>query len=525
MKRHHFKKIVAMITMLALIFTMNMSAFAETVPVIDMGTFHNVYHADPSPVDFEIGGIMMSLTGKTLEAEEISFSVTQMDGEDFKNKLSGGYNATVKNKANGEIAFKPGSFTEAGKYYYTVSAIMPGPTYTTSTAPTKVTVTIIDDGGSLMPSASVVGSVFEIVYTPPTDEWIEDSWEHEIKEEGGKEYILLKKYTGSDTDLTIYGKATAEGKTCPVIIGLAYDSGSEKYTSYLNGNTKVKSVKFVSVSGTSVMPEITGKANEMFKGMTALEKVEFNDSFGGKLTDISGMFEGCTALKTADLTGLDLSECKKAEKTFKGCTGVTSTKLTGVDLKKLTDASEMYSGCSNLTSIDLTEASWGNGLEDTAKMFNGAEKLEEIKIPADFKAGTTCTDMFKTSAEKKLLIKGSPSETFINRVCPTLKDSNRYLGEVRIRAAVSLSGNTLKADMFTCRLYWDSVAEANLIKTVKNDSTGRFDFGEFKLSDISKPVKYIAVQEEAEHMTNKTGNLTSETTIILNTDGSLKIRE
>ena len=153
MNRKHFKKIVAMITTLAMVLTMNISAFADTIPVIDMGTFHNVYQAAPSPVDFEIGGIMMSLTGKTLEADEISFSVVQMDGEDFKNKLSGGFSTTVKNKADGEISFKPGSFTAAGKYYYTVSAIMPGPAYTTSTATTKVTVTITDDNGNLVPSA------------------------------------------------------------------------------------------------------------------------------------------------------------------------------------------------------------------------------------------------------------------------------------------------------------------------------------------------------------------------------------
>ena len=63
------------------------------------------------------------------------------------------------------------------------------------------------------------------------------------------------------------------------------------------------------------------------------------------------------------------------------------------------------------------------------------------------------------------------------------------------------------------------------MKTVKNDAAGKFDFGELKLSDISKPVKYIAVQEPVEHMTNKTGNLTKETTITLNSDGSLKISE
>ena len=110
-------------------------------------------------------------------------------------------------------------------------------------------------------------------------------------------------------------------------------------------------------------------------------------------------------------------------------------------------------------------------------------------------------------------------------MCPTLESSNRYLGKISVTAAVTLSNNTLKADMFTCKLYKDSVAEANLVKTVKNDAAGKYDFGEFKVSDISKPVKYIAVQEAVEHMTNETGNLTKETTFTLNNDGSLKISE
>ena len=525
MKRKHTKRIVAMIMMLALVLTMNIAAYADTVPVIDMGTFHNIYHAAASSADFEIGGLMISLSGKTLEADEISFSVVQMDGEDFKNKLSGGFTTTVKNAADGEISFKPGSYTEAGKYYYTVSAIMPGPAYTTSTAPNKVTVTIIDDGGCLIPSASVSGSVFEITYTPPTDEWITDSWEHEVIEKSNKDYILLKKYTGNEKDLTIYGEAKADGKTCPVILGLEYDSGTGKYSSYLTGNTKVEKVTFVSVNGIQVKTELDGKANEMFKGCTALKTVDFNNSFGGKLTDISGMFEGCTALTTADLTGLDLSACEKAVKTFKDCNKVTEANLTGTDFGKLKDASEFFSGCVKLTNPNLSKARWNSSLEKTDGMFSGDDDLTEITIPADFSAGSSYTDMFKVSEEKRLTIKGDPSATFINRVCPTLESGNRYLGKISVTAAVTLSGNTLKADMFTCKLYKDSVAEANLVKTVKNDDAGKIDFGEYKLSDISKPVKYIAVQEPAEHMTNKTGNLTKETTIILNSDGSLKISE
>jgi len=363
---------------------------------------------------------------------------------------------------------------------------------------------------------------FHNVYVTPTDEWIEDGWDHEVIETDGREYLVLKKYTGEATDLVIYGEATVSGSTYPVMLGLKYDPSTGRYSSYFNNNTTVKSVKFVSVNATQVIPETSGKANEMFKGMTALEKVEFNNSFGGALEDISGMFEGCTSLKTADLTGLDLSECKKADKTFKDCIAVTSTKLTDLDLKKVTSASQMFSGCTSLTDVDLSEASWGNVLEDTSKMFNGDDKLGEITVPDDFTAGTASTDMFKTSEEKNLLIKGAPSNTFINRVCPTLESSNRYLGEVSVKASVTLSGADLKADMFTCKLYSNSISEDELIKTVKNDSSGNFNFGNFKISDISKKVKFIAVQDKVENVTNKTGTLTSETTIKLNTDGTLK---
>ena len=366
---------------------------------------------------------------------------------------------------------------------------------------------------------------FHNVYIQPTDEWIETGWDKEIKKIDGKDYILLKKYTGNERDLVIYGKATYEGKEYPVLVGLEYNSTTHSYKSFLRGNGIVRTIRFESVSGVSVMPEIPGRANEMFEEMTALHRVDFNNSFGGKLTDISDMFMACSQLETADLSGLDLSECTKAERVFKFCGSVSSTNLSGVNFGKLTDASEMFCRCPELKTADLSGATWGSSLTETDSMFFNDDALAEVTIPAGFTAGTNNKDMFKTTEQKKLLIKGSPSNTFISRVCPSLESSNRYIGEIGIKASVTLSGDILKADMFTCKLYKDSETDENLVKTVKNDGAGLFDFGTYKISDISKTAKYIAVQEAVEGVINNSGKLTKETTITLNSDGSLKITE
>ncbi|MCR4907550.1 MAG: BspA family leucine-rich repeat surface protein [Lachnospiraceae bacterium] len=523
--KKRIKSITALITAIIMVMTMRLIAFADTAPVIDMGTFHIVYHALPSDENYTVSGIKITLEGKELEDQEISLQVEQKETGDFSTPLTGGFTATVKNSAEGTVSFKPGSYTDAGKYYYLVKALMPDEKYSGTVSEAFVTVTVTDQDGELTPEVDIRNAELKITYIRPNDPWISNDWDYEVVNRSGMDYIVLKKYTGTDKELVIYGEATANGKTGPVLLGLEYNDGTGAYESFINGNTNVEKVKFISVNGTQVKTEIDGKANELFKSCNSIKSVDFNNSFGGKLKDISGMFEGCTSITNADLTGLDLSSCEKAVKTFKNCTNVTEANLTGADFGKLKDASEFFAGCLKLSNPNLAKARWNTSIEKTDRMFAGARNLNEITIPEDFAAGSSCTEMFRLETETRLLVKGSPSKNFKDRVFPGLKDSRRYLGEIGITAHVSLRGNTLKAEMFTCKLYQDSVKDENLLTSVKNDSAGNYNFVSQKVYDITKPLKFIAVQDDVANMTNETGNLTKEVTIELKQDGSLATGE
>ncbi len=367
---------------------------------------------------------------------------------------------------------------------------------------------------------------FKNTYTEPTDEWLDRDWEYKMETVydllSGNEprvYLVLYKYNGTDTDLVIPGKAKYKNKEYQIALGTSDPDTLQKKSAFRD-NTTIRSIKFLPVDGVKVAISPGGDGSELFKGMTALERLECNNGLEMAF-DISGMFEGCTKLKSVEFSGFDTSRCWNTSNTFNGCTALTSVSLGNIDLGNVNKAEGMFMDCSSLESIDLSKASWNSDITNTARMFANDTALKEIKTGSDFNAGSKMNDMFTTDVDTILKIKGSPSSTFLNKVTPEFENYNRYLGEVDVKAAVTLSGNTLKKDMFTFKLYKNSVVSANLITTVKNDANGNISFGKQKIRDISKKVKLIAVQEEVENITNTTGNLTSEKTITIKPDGSL----
>ncbi len=102
------KRIVSVIISLMLTAVMSVSAFAEDIPVIDMGTFHNVYHGnsggnDPGSNDQCLGEISLEahveLEGKDLEDEMFNFTLYE-DSVSDEHVVCG-----AKNDANGKISF------------------------------------------------------------------------------------------------------------------------------------------------------------------------------------------------------------------------------------------------------------------------------------------------------------------------------------------------------------------------------------------------------------------------------------
>ncbi|MCR5024975.1 MAG: hypothetical protein K6A90_11690 [Lachnospiraceae bacterium] len=102
------KRIISAIVSIVLAAVMSVSAFAEDIPVIDMGTFHNVYHGnsggnDPGNNDHCLGEISLEahveLEGSDLEDEMFNFTLYEGSVSD-ENIV-----CRAKNDSNGKISF------------------------------------------------------------------------------------------------------------------------------------------------------------------------------------------------------------------------------------------------------------------------------------------------------------------------------------------------------------------------------------------------------------------------------------
>lgn len=131
---------------------------------VDAIVFDNSY--DPAETGLSIGGTK-ELTGKDLEADMFSFTLTGIDGAPMP--VDGQATATAKNTAGGAFDFGEIKYDKVGEYKYEVSEVNAGATgmtYDTNTY--NVTVKVTDEDGALKAVPSVENSqiVFKNSYAP-----------------------------------------------------------------------------------------------------------------------------------------------------------------------------------------------------------------------------------------------------------------------------------------------------------------------------------------------------------------------
>ena len=132
--------------------------------VADAIVFDNSYN--PAETGLSIGGTK-ELTGKDLEADMFSFTLTGIDGAPMP--VGGQATVTAKNTAGGAFDFGEIKYDKVGEYKYEVSEVNAGATgmtYDTNTY--NVTVKVTDEDGVLKAVPSVENSqiVFRNSYTP-----------------------------------------------------------------------------------------------------------------------------------------------------------------------------------------------------------------------------------------------------------------------------------------------------------------------------------------------------------------------
>ncbi len=263
--------------------------------------------------------------------------------------------------------------------------------------------------GTLMLSPAFAGD---------TDAWLND-WDYTIDDlDYAGKYIYLKEYKGTETDISIGGKATVDGVDYPVCIEM--ESTSSHYKTGLNRNKDLKQITFYSVDGTPVRPELSWRTKDLFYGMENLEGICFGDDFKTDgVSEAISMFEGCKKLKYVDVENLDLGRCSNLKQMFKGCEalnritinlndpinmsemfkgckGITEITITGngSNTGKLTNAKEMFSGCSSLEEVNITGLDF-SGVNDFSYMFNGCKALKNIEMSMfDMSGATSLINMF-----------------------------------------------------------------------------------------------------------------------------------
>ncbi len=354
-----------------------------------------------------------------------------------------------------------------------------------------------------------------------------DDWEYETASwDDYGDVINLEKYKGKAKEIAIKGKVKKDGKDYKVLLGISYDPETRENHSLFEDDHSIEKVTFESVDGTPVGCTSMNGADSLFKGCTALKKVEFNNSLTAigdyKLKSISSMFEGCTSLEAADLTNLDLSSCEDTRKAFKDCTGIKKLILNGADFSETWHMEEMFKGCSSLKEADLTTATWGDLSKLAEGMFDDDSLLTEITVPYDFNPSACGVGLFKTDKLTKMTIKGDPSDAVLYDVIPCFKENNRYLGEISVKASVESEGEELKDGEYRFTLYDGEPSEGQALATAKNDKEGNINFGSIKIYKISLPLKYTAVMNGEG---SKAENLEKTFRLGLNSDGSLIEKE
>ena len=256
------------------------------------------------------------------------------------------------------------------------------------------------------------------------------NWSYTLDEDAGT--ITLNQYTGSEIDVTIYGKYLVNGKVYNTKIGS--NPNASNYSPYMfNGsgygstNTNCKNIQTITFKEGVDTSECTNMSFMFYNCqslnlinftstiVTTMKQMSYEDSklplldtsnfdtsnvtnmYGifynctsltqingleyfntSKVTDMDDMFEYCTSLIELDLRSFDTSNVTSMYKMFSYCLKLTTINgLENLDTSNVTDMDDMFEYCTSLTSLDLSN--WDTSKVTTmTDMFNSCTSLTNI---------------------------------------------------------------------------------------------------------------------------------------------------
>ena len=191
------------------------------------------------------------------------------------------------------------------------------------------------------------------------------NWSYALDEANGT--VTLQQYTGSETDVTVYG---------------AYLINNKKYytklscSSAFKDKTAIKTITFNEGVDTSECTDM----DHMFNGCNSLTTINGLENLDtSKVTNMQYMFADCTSLTSLDIHTWNTSNVTNMNQMFRSCKTLTSLDLTSFNVSNVTSMYQMFYNCNKLTSLDLRN--WDiSKVTNMNQMFSHCYDLKEIKV-------------------------------------------------------------------------------------------------------------------------------------------------
>ena len=139
-------------------------------------------------------------------------------------------------------------------------------------------------------------------------------------------------------------------------------------------------------------------AYSLFRNLTTVTTIEFNNFNTTGVTNMSAMFNGCSSLTSVgDLSGWQVGNVTNMSNMFLSCSSLTSVgDLSGWQVGNVTNMSSMFNKCSSLTSVgDLSNWNVGN-VTSMSGMFSGCSQSTSVGDLSGWQVGnvTNMISMF-----------------------------------------------------------------------------------------------------------------------------------
>ena len=142
---------------------------------------------------------------------------------------------------------------------------------------------------------------------------------------------------------------------------------------------KIKSVSFE--QGATSGESLKG----MFKGLSNVDAIDFENFDTSLATDMAKMFENC-GFKSLNLTRLNTSNVKNMSEMFRGCVRLQTLSFgEKIDTSNVTNMSSMFYTCTALDALDLSSFNTSS-TTDMQGMFNNCSSLVQVMFGENFTA-------------------------------------------------------------------------------------------------------------------------------------------